>query len=269
MEVEILCVRRLVLTAEVDPICGRSPLGGKDESDVVASGIGGCFLDLLEGKILDWCGLDGLVSVAEFWTVQLGDCGPCGEDCGLGIVKVDEADCLLVENDEVAVGEVVLGSEGVRWVDPDGGEESCGAKHSNDEPALRDAPVPSVDADEQDQRIHRQEITGEERAAEDGERNPVREKDDADGFECWTRDWEALIGGRDGDEGRREHAHDGDKHVHVGEEMEEAMPEAEEDAIGVEICGGVVAEELWIAEDEACAVIVVRIPSTERKDREE
>jgi hypothetical protein len=51
--------------------------------------------------------------------------------------------------------------------------------------------------------------------------------------------------------------------------MQEAMPKAEQDAVGVEICGRVIAKELGIAEDEACAVIVIRIPKAEWKDGDE
>ena len=41
------------------------------------------------------------------------------------------------------------------------------------------------------------------------------------------------------------------------------MPETQDDAIGVEVCSGVIAEKLWIAEDKAGAVIVERIPGGE------
>ena len=47
------------------------------------------------------------------------------------------------------------------------------------------------------------------------------------------------------------------------------MVEAEHDAVGVEVGGGVVAEELGVAEDEAGAVVVVGVPGDEGKDGEE
>ena len=68
------------------------------------------------------------MGVAELGAVELRAGGPCGEDGGLRVVLVDEADGLLVEDDEVAVGEVVLGREGVGRVDPDAGEECCSAE---------------------------------------------------------------------------------------------------------------------------------------------
>ncbi len=80
-------------------------------------------------------GLDGVVGVAEFGAGEFGGGGPCGEDGGLGIALVDEVDGLLVEDDHVAVGEVVLGGEGVGRVDPDAGEEGCGAE-GGDEPTI-------------------------------------------------------------------------------------------------------------------------------------
>ena len=46
------------------------------------------------------------------------------------------------------------------------------------------------------------------------------------------------------------------------------MVEAERDAVRVEVGGGVVAEELGVAEDEAGAVMVVGVPGEERKDGE-
>ena len=44
------------------------------------------------------------------------------------------------------------------------------------------------------------------------------------------------------------------------------MPEAEGDAVRVEVGGGVVAEELGVAEDEAGVVAVVGVPGDERED---
>ncbi len=38
------------------------------------------------------------------------------------------------------------------------------------------------------------------------------------------------------------------------------MPEREGDTVGVEVCGGVVAEELRVAEDEAGLVVVIGVP---------
>ena len=70
---------------------------------------------------------DGSASVAEFGAGHLGSGGPCGEDGGLWVFVLDEVDGLLVKYDHVAIGEVVFWGEGVGWVDPDAGEEGCGA----------------------------------------------------------------------------------------------------------------------------------------------
>ncbi len=47
------------------------------------------------------------------------------------------------------------------------------------------------------------------------------------------------------------------------------MPETEGDAVGVEVRGGVVAEELGVAEDEAGLVIVVGVPGGQWEDGRE
>ena len=44
------------------------------------------------------------------------------------------------------------------------------------------------------------------------------------------------------------------------------MPETEGDTVGVEVCGGVVAEVFGIAEDEAGLVAVVGVPGDEGED---
>ena len=44
------------------------------------------------------------------------------------------------------------------------------------------------------------------------------------------------------------------------------MPETEADAVGTEVCGGVVAEELGVTEDEAGASVVIGVPDDERQD---
>ena len=55
--------------------------------------------------------------------LELGGGGPGGEDGGLGKAGSDEGDGLLVEEDHVAIGEVVLGSEGVGRIDEEAGDE--------------------------------------------------------------------------------------------------------------------------------------------------
>ena len=129
-------------------------------------------MDLVDGEVVDLGGLDGGVGVAEFGAAHLGGGGPCGEDGGLWVVVGDEVDGLLVEDDHVAVGEVVLGGEGVGWVDPDASEEGCGAE-GRECPPLTQMTVPGSDAQDDDERVHREEIAGEECSAEDGEGDPI------------------------------------------------------------------------------------------------
>ena len=71
MEVEVLRVRVLVLSAETDAVGQRCPLGGEDERYVVTPWIGGCFFDLVQREVQDRCGLDGMIGEAEFGTVEL------------------------------------------------------------------------------------------------------------------------------------------------------------------------------------------------------
>ena len=59
----------------------------------------------------------------------------CGQRCAM------RCDGALVEDDHVAVGEVVLGGEGVGRVDPDAGEEGGGAERGEPAPA-RQAALP-------------------------------------------------------------------------------------------------------------------------------
>ncbi len=128
MEVEVLCVCGLVASAQVDPIWWWVPLGREDEGYVVAPWVGCGLLDLVDREVLDGDGFDGVVCVSELRAIEFGGGGPSGEDGGLWIGLVDEADGALVEDDEVAIGEVVFRGEGVRRVDPDAGEEGRGSE---------------------------------------------------------------------------------------------------------------------------------------------
>ena len=53
----------------------------------------------------------------------------------------------------------------------------------------------------------------------------------------------------------------------MGRKVKQAMPEAESDAVGVEVCRCVVAEEFRVAKDETGLVVVIGVPSGERQDR--
>ena len=265
VEVEVLCICGLVAPAQVDLSWWWVPLGREDEGYVVASRVGCGLLNLVDCEVLDGDGFDGMVGVSEFGAIEFGGGGPCGEDSRLRIGLVDEADGALVEDDEVAIGEVVLRGEGVGRVDPDAGEERRSAENGK-RPPLAEMAMPGGGAEEEDERIHREQVACQKRAAEDGEGNPVGDEDDRDGFELRLCDgW--WRGGRDLNEEDRYRADDRDEHVHVGGQMEETMPETESDAVGVEICGGVVAKELGVAEDEAGLVIVIGVPRYQGEDR--
>ncbi len=123
-----------------------------------------------------------------------------------------------------------------------------------------------ADAEEQDERVHREEIAGEERSAEDGEGDPVGEEDDGDGLERAALGWLAGVSGGTGMKRTAMVQTTGTNMFMWVVEMEEAMPETEDDAVGVEVGGGVVAEELGVAEDEAGVVVVVGVPGGERED---
>src|SRR3981081_72555 len=141
MKVEVLCICGLVAPAQFDLSCWRIPLGREDEGYVVGAWVRGGFLNLFHREVLDGYGLYGVVGVAEFGAIEFGGRGPCGEDGGLRIVLVDEADSALVEDDEVAIGEVVFRGEGVGRVDPDGGEEGRCAE-SSESPPLAEMAMP-------------------------------------------------------------------------------------------------------------------------------
>ena len=138
MEVEIFGVAGFVALSEVDAVGWWCPLGREDEGCIVVAGIGGGLLNLVHGEVLQGSGLDGLVGVAEFGAGELGGCWPCCEDGGSGILQVDEAYGLLVQHDQVAIGEIVLGREGIGRVDPDSREEACCAEGGDGKTALRD-----------------------------------------------------------------------------------------------------------------------------------
>jgi hypothetical protein len=265
MEVEEFGVGLLGVTGERELGCGWNPLGGEDERGVEGAGVLCGFLDLLEGEVVDGGGADGVVGVAEVGVLEFGGGGPGGEDGGVGEVVVDEADGALVERDEVAVGEVVLGGEAIGRIDEEGCEETCCGEGGERGPLL-EALMPLGGTDEQDERVHGEQVASEKRAAEDGERDGVGKEDDGDGDERMARKtgfaWERF----DGQNGQG--AGDGDPHIHVEEEVDEAMPEAEEDARGREVRGGVVAKKFGVAEGEAGDVVVVRVPEDEGEDGE-
>jgi len=112
----------------------RGEVGGEDDGRVVAVGLGGGFEDLGTGEVVDGEGADGLGDVAELGAEEVGGDRPGGEDGGVGVVGGDVVDGLLVDDDHVAVGEVVLRSEGGGRVEPPGADEGRGGDRCKDRP---------------------------------------------------------------------------------------------------------------------------------------
>ncbi len=195
VEVEVFGVGGLVALAQVEEGWGRLPLGGEDEGGVVVAGIGGGLLHLVDGEVFDLADAERVTGVAELGAGELGGGGPGGEDGGLGELAGEDADGLLVEDDHVAIGEVVLGGEGVGRVDPDAGEEGCGGEGGEPEP-FRYVALPDGYVDEEDEWVKGQEVAGEESAAEDGVGDPVGEDDYGDCVEGWTGDLVGAAGVR-------------------------------------------------------------------------
>ena len=265
VEVEEFCVGLVLRAAEVEMAGGWGPLGGEDQRGVVGAGVLGRLLDLGEGEVVEGNGFDGEPGVEEVGVFEFRGGGPRGEDGSTGVAGGDEVDGLLVEEDHVAIGEVVLRREGVGRVDEEGGEEGGGCEDGECGPDA-EAVAPEGDADEQDERVQREEVAGEQGAAEDRKGEGVAEDDDEEGGEDGASEGFGAGAGRQaGSEEGGEGADRRDPEIHVDGEVDEAVVEAEEDAKRGEVGGGVVAEELGIAEDEAGLVAVVGVPGNERQ----
>ena len=152
MKVEVADIGGLVPQAKVR-LAGRgSPLGGEEEGGVVAGGIRGESLHFVEREVGDGEGVDGGSEVAEIRAFELGGGRPGSEDGGMGELFGDEADCLLVESNHVAIGKVVFGREGVGGREPDGGGEGGEAEGGDGSPEAQ-VTAPLDDADEKDEGI--------------------------------------------------------------------------------------------------------------------
>jgi hypothetical protein len=79
-----------------------------------------------------------------------------------------------MDDDHVAVGEVVLGSEGGGWVEPEGADEGYRCEYGEERPEAC-ALSPGGKADQEGQGVDGEEVAGEEGSAEDGEGEPVGE----------------------------------------------------------------------------------------------
>lgn len=147
MEVEVLDIGGLVAAAQVGLAGGWLPLGGEEESGVVLCGIKGRPLDLLKREVRHGDGCDGEAGVAELWMLELCRGWPCGEDFCVRKSMCNEANGLLMKDDHVAVGEVVLGSEGVGRIETDGGHERGEGEGSHSSPEA-DMAAPLYDTDQ-------------------------------------------------------------------------------------------------------------------------
>ena len=158
----------------------RREVGGEDDSRVVAVALRGGLEDLGAGEVVDGEGLDELGDVTELGAVEVGGDRPGCEHGGVRVVGGDVVDSLLVDDDHVAVREVVFRREGGGRVEPPGADEGRGGDRRKDRPQAGARP-PGGDADQQDKRVDGQQIAGEQGSAEDGEGEPVGEDEEGDG----------------------------------------------------------------------------------------
>ena len=199
VEVEVAGVGGLVAVAEIGGAGRGFPLGGEEEGGVVGGGGDVGVADLVEGEVGEADGADGVAGVAELGVLELGGGGPGGENGGVGEAAVDDGDGLLVEDDHVAVGEVVFGGEGVGRVAVDGGDK--GEEGEGDD-SVPEAEVTAElhDAEEEDEGVEGEEVAGEQGAAEDGELEEVGEEDDGEGEKGTAGEGMGLVAA-DGGEG--------------------------------------------------------------------
>ncbi len=182
VEIEVEHIRGLVAPAEIELAQGRFPLCREEEGGVVDRRIDRGFPHLFEREVGDTHGFDPEAGVAEFRMLELRGAGPGGQNGRLREALRDDIDCLLMQNDQVAVGEVVLGSEGVGRVEPDCGEEGSEGEAGYGPPETKMA-APFQDTDQENQRVEREEVTGKKSATEDGEGQQVCDENGSDGRE--------------------------------------------------------------------------------------
>ena len=237
---------------------------GEDHRCIELVGLLRGLLDFGEGEVFDRRDFDGVLDVAEVGAEELGGGGPGGEDGGVRVMLGDVGGGFLMDDDHVAVGEVVFRREG-RWrVEPESTEEGDSSEECEIWPDAC-AFAPGGDAGEQDEGIDRQKVAGEDCAAEDGECQPVAGDEDGYGGErcglqglgfCLWAFWEEEAGyGED----------DGEPDVALPEEVQEAVVDRGVDVRGGEVGGGVVTEVLGVAEGEAGFGVVVGVPGEERE----
>jgi len=77
-----------------------------------------------------------------------------------------------VEADDAGVGEVVFGGDAVGGIDEESQDEGRGGEDGQGV-SVGNTAIKGCNGDEQDQRIHRQQIAGEQRSAEDAEEEGV------------------------------------------------------------------------------------------------
>ena len=171
-------------------------------------------------------------------------------------------DAGLVHADHVRVGQIVFRREAVGRIDEEPGDECRGREERQPVPVRR-AAVQGRHGHEQHQRIHGQQVTREQCAAQHAEEKSLDRKQEknAPKHERIDRGANVACGVAAGIEQQRgrghEHRH---KEIHVRGEVQDAMPEGGEDAQRRERRLGVMAQELGIAEEEAGFGVVVGVP---------
>jgi len=160
---QVACACEVAATAGVG--VGEEPVAegrvcvvrGEDDGGVIALGFCGGAGDLGTGEVFDREALDRHAGVAEPRVEEVGSDRPRSEYGRVGIVLCNVGDGLLVDNDHVAVGEVVLRREGGGWVEPECGDKRCGCEGGEDGYEVR-AGSPGVDAEQQDEWVDREKI---------------------------------------------------------------------------------------------------------------
>lgn len=175
VEIEVAAIQLLISRTETEGQVRRIVLGREDDPDRIA-GERGSALDLRKGKVVDGDHGDGAAHVSQLRLGELVGDGPRGEDGLVGIPMDGLVDGLLLQPDGVGVAEVVVGREAVGRIDEQPETECEGGKRHQATPC-RNAPPESCDADQKHQRIERKKIAREQRSAEHGEEQGVRNED--------------------------------------------------------------------------------------------
>src|SRR5579875_1063736 len=231
VEAKITGIHCAIEAAEEEAVTGRM-LGRKDEPDGVASTGLGSALNLAVGEVVDGGHGDGVRDVTELGLCQFIGCRPRSEHGFSGVTGRDLANRSLLETDEIAVGEIVLGSEAIRRVDEKRGHEGDGGERNEPMPAP-DAAAKRGNAEENHEREKRQQVAGEQRASHCRKEEEIGDNNDEEGAAILAREWRlsrcAGLGKRVKEQARQREQY-GNKQVHVQGELVDAVPEGDEEA---------------------------------------